>query len=173
MIFIQEYAETCVKNMLKKSLLPEKVQEIEYMDDGTPICLEMTIDKKTGKAHFDFSNTGLEVFSNTNTPYSVCISAIIYCLRSLVDEEIPLNQGCLKGISIYIPKNSILNPSEDAACVGGNVLTSQRITDLILKAFKAQAASYGCMNNFTFGNEKMSYYETIGGGAGAGNGWNG
>ena len=77
-----------------------------------------------------------------------------------------MNQGCLNPISIRIPKGSILNPSDTAAVVGGNVLTSQRVTDVILKAFKACAASQGCMNNLTFGNSEMGYYETIAGGAG-------
>lgn len=101
------------------------------------------------------------------------MSAIIYCLRCLVNSDIPLNQGCLKPIEVIIPENSLLNPSEDAPIVGGNVLTSQRITDVILKAFGACGDAQGCMNNFTFGNEHMSYYETICGGGGAGPTWNG
>jgi 5-oxoprolinase (ATP-hydrolysing) len=91
----------------------------------------------------------------------------------MIDQEIPLNQGCLNPIEVIIEEGSLLAPSENAAVVGGNVLTSQRITDVILKAFRACAASQGCMNNFTFGNENFGYYETIGGGAGAGPGWHG
>lgn len=95
-------------------------------------------------------------------------SAIIYCLRCLVRREIPLNQGCLNPISIIIPPATILSPTDTAAVVGGNVLTSQRVTDIILAAFSASANSQGCMNNFTFGDNTMGYYETIAGGAGAG-----
>ena len=91
----------------------------------------------------------------------------------MLKHDVPLNQGCLKPIDIMIPANSILNPSEDAAVVGGNVLTSQRLVDVIFKAFGACAASQGCMNNITIGNTKGGYYETVGGGAGAGPSWSG
>jgi 5-oxoprolinase (ATP-hydrolysing) len=91
----------------------------------------------------------------------------------LLKHEVPLNQGCLKPINIIIPNDSILNPSQDAAVVGGNVLTSQRIVDVIFKAFKICAASQGCMNNITIGSPKGGYYETVGGGSGAGPNWNG
>jgi 5-oxoprolinase (ATP-hydrolysing) len=123
------------------------------------------------------------LLGNTNAPEAVTYSAIIYCLRSLISEEIPLNQGCLKPIMVLIPPKSFLSPSDKAAVVGGNVLTSQRVTDVILKAFQACAASQGCCNNLTFGfggnveGEKamkgFGYYETIAGGSGAGCDWDG
>eukprot|EP00293_Proteomonas_sulcata_P004384 CAMPEP_0184323286 /NCGR_PEP_ID=MMETSP1049-20130417/129509_1 /TAXON_ID=77928 /ORGANISM="Proteomonas sulcata, Strain CCMP704" /LENGTH=252 /DNA_ID=CAMNT_0026644743 /DNA_START=61 /DNA_END=819 /DNA_ORIENTATION=+ len=91
----------------------------------------------------------------------------------MVAKDIPLNQGCLNPVSISVPEGSILSPGEDAAVVGGNVLTSQRVVDVILKAFGACAASQGCMNNVTFGDDTFGYYETIAGGAGAGKGWHG
>ncbi|CAD7703564.1 unnamed protein product [Ostreobium quekettii] len=94
-------------------------------------------------------------------------------MRCLVRQDIPLNQGCLAPITIRIPAGTILSPSSEAAVCGGNVLTSQRVTDVVLKAFRAAAASQGCMNNFTFGDDSMGYYETIAGGAGAGPGWHG
>lgn len=141
------------------------------MDDGTEINLALTIDRKDGSAKFDFEGTGTEVFGNVNAPHSVSHSAIIYCLRCLVNSEIPLNQGCLNPIEIHVPKGCLLNPSSTAAVVGGNVLTSQRVTDVVLKAFGACSASQGCMNNLTFGNENFGYYETIAGGAGAGPTW--
>merc|ERR1712130_534799 len=122
----------------------------DYMDDGTPLKLQITINKKTGNAVFDWTGTGPMVYGNCNAPKSVTYSAIIYCMRCLVDLDIPLNQGCLAPISVQIPTNSILNPSIECGVVGGNVLTSQRITDVILKAFKACSASQGCMNNLTF-----------------------
>lgn len=93
-------------------------------------------------------------------------SAVIYCLRCLVKRPIPLNQGCLNPIQIILPEGTILSPSINAAVVGGNVLTSQRVTDVILSAFRAQSCSQGCMNNLTFGNDKLGYYETICGGSG-------
>ncbi|KAL2507281.1 5-oxoprolinase [Forsythia ovata] len=93
----------------------------------------------------------------------VTSAAVIYCLRCLVDVDIPLNQGCLAPVKIFIPPGSFLSPSDRAAVVGGNVLTSQRITDVILIAFQACACSQGCMNNLTFGDNTFGYYETIGG----------
>uniref|UniRef100_A0A0K0CUT0 5-oxoprolinase n=1 Tax=Angiostrongylus cantonensis TaxID=6313 RepID=A0A0K0CUT0_ANGCA len=119
---------------------------------------------KEGEAIFDFSGTGMEVFSSCNCPRAVTMSAIIYCLRCLVAKDIPLNSGCLLPITISIPDGTLLSSSELAAVVGGNVLTSQRICDVILGAFKAAAASQ---------DESMGYYETIAGGAGAGSGFNG
>ena len=113
------------------------------MDDGTKICVTITINGKDGSAVFDWSGTGPMVYGNCNAPPAVTYSAIIYCMRSLVELDIPLNQGCLEPITVNIPENSILNPSIEAGVVGGNVLTSQRITDVILKAFKAVAASQG------------------------------
>jgi 5-oxoprolinase (ATP-hydrolysing) len=111
--------------------------------------------------------------SNLNAPKAVTSSAVLYVLRCLIDKEIPLNQGCLKPIEIILPENSLLAPSDTAAVVGGNVETSQRIVDVIFKAFKAVAASQGTMNNLSFGNDNFGYYETIGGGAGAGPHWQG
>ena len=113
------------------------------------------------------------MYGNSNAPRAITFSAIIYCLRCLVNAEIPLNQGCLNPIDVIVPENTFLNPSSKAAVVGGNVLTSQRITDVVLKAFGACAASQGCMNNLTFGDGQFGYYETIAGGAGAGPTWHG
>ena len=167
MKYIQEAASLSVKNLLNK--FPNQVLVAhDHMDDGTRISLRIIINK--GTADFDFTGTGCQVFSNLNTPKAVVKSAVLYCLRCLVDTDIPLNQGCLNPVTLKIPKNSILSPSPEAAVVGGNVLTSQRITDVIFKAFEACAASQGCMNNLTFGNSSFGFYETIGGGSGAGNG---
>lgn len=178
---IQSSAEEAVRNMLKdfsrSRNLPVvgSVSAQDFLDDGTPICLKITIDRSDGSAVFDFEGTGYEIFGNLNAPPAVTASAVIYCLRCLLtgSVDIPLNQGCLKPIQIRIPENSILNPSAEAAVVGGNVLTSQRVTDVVLRAFEACAASQGCMNNLTFGDDSMGYYETIAGGAGAGPTWHG
>ena len=177
--FIQKNAEEAVRSMLK--LFSERIglQDIDevhsedQMDDGTPIKLAVTINRKDGSAVFDFTGTGPQVFGNTNAPPAVVQSAIIYSLRSMIQKDIPLNHGCMAPVQVIIPQKSLLNPSPDAAVVGGNVLTSQRVTDVALKAFNALAPSQGCMNNLTFGDENMGYYETIAGGAGAGPGWDG
>ena len=117
---------------------------------------------------------------NLNAPLCVTSAATIYCLRSMIDSDIPLNAGCLVPIDIRVPHGSLLSPSQGAAVCGGNVLTSQRITDVVLKAFRACAASQGCTNNLSFGEPPLSdelagwgMYETIGGGSGAGKHWHG
>lgn len=180
MNYIQQNAAECVRDMLKEIAVDVKkrtgqsvLKATEFMDDGTPITLTISIDEKNGTAVFDFTGTGFEVYGNCNAPRAICMSAIIYCLRCMVGFDIPLNQGCLNPINVIIPENSILNPSEGAAVVGGNVLTSQRIVDVILKAFEVCSASSGCMNNITIGDQNWGYYETVGGGSGAGPSWNG
>eukprot|EP00271_Cylindrocystis_brebissonii_P000778 TRINITY_DN1098_c0_g3_i1.p1 TRINITY_DN1098_c0_g3~~TRINITY_DN1098_c0_g3_i1.p1 ORF type:complete len:1345 (+),score=297.98 TRINITY_DN1098_c0_g3_i1:213-4247(+) len=145
----------------------------DFMDDGSRIHLTLTIDERKGEAVFDFDGTSPEVYGNWNAPEAVTAAAVIYCLRCLVDEEIPLNQGCLAPVHIRIPHGCFLSPSDRAAVVGGNVLTSQRVTDVCLAAFQACACSQGDMNNLTFGDSTFGYYETIGGGCGAGPGWAG
>ncbi|GLD94054.1 hypothetical protein PINS_up002665 [Pythium insidiosum] len=182
MTYIQHAAELAVRGMLREFSLQQGLPEVgsvyaeDFMDDGTKIALKITIDRQTDSAVFDFNGTGPEVYGNVNTPPAVVFSAIIYCLRCfLPGEDLPLNQGCLNPIDVRLPeRGSILNPSPTAAVVGGNVLTSQRITDVVLKAFGACAASQGCMNNLTFGSAELGgYYETIAGGAGAGPSWHG
>ena len=185
---IQDNAELAVRNLLKgvaERNQGKALQAVDHMDDGSPICLKITIDSEKGEAVFDFEGTGPEVYGNTNAPEAVTYSAVIYCLRCLIEEDIPLNQGCLKPIDVRIPKNCFLSPSDAAAVVGGNVLTSQRVTDVVFKCFEACAASQGDCNNLTFGfggNQKgqeggekkgFGYYETIAGGSGAGKDWEG
>ncbi|GIY74388.1 5-oxoprolinase [Caerostris darwini] len=180
MKYIQENAELAVRDMLKeigesavKQTGTSTLEGFDYMDDGTKINLKIIIDTENGNAEFNFDGTGYEVYGNCNTPKAVSLSAIIYCLRCMVGHDVPLNQGCLAPVKIVIPTGSILNPSDTAAVVGGNVLTSQRVVDVIFKAFKTCAASQGCMNNITFGDESVGYYETVAGGAGAGPHWHG
>ncbi|XP_069588101.1 5-oxoprolinase-like [Ranitomeya imitator] len=180
MAHIQGNAEVAVRDMLREFARrweqqtgALEVESVDYMDDGSPIKLKVKINKEEGSAVFDFTDSGYEVFGNCNAPRAITLSALIYCLRCMVGQDIPLNQGCLVPIRVIIPKGSILDPSPDAAVVGGNVLTSQRIVDVIFKAFQVCAASQGCMNNITFGNQNIGYYETVAGGAGAGPHWDG
>ena len=182
MKFIQNTASEAVSTMLvqKAKKLGDCFEAVDRMDDGSKIQLKITVDQTTGTGVFDFTGTSDEVYGNTNAPKSVTYSAVIYCLRCLIDTDIPLNQGALSPIQIIIPQGCFLNPSESAAVVGGNVLTSQRLCDVILKAFQECAASQGCCNNLTFGKDPtpgledgFGYYETIAGGAGAGPSWDG
>lgn len=186
MRFIRSNAELAVRNLLRQVVKERGTAQLwarDFMDDGSPIELKVDIDTDKGSAIFDFEGTGPEVYGNHNCPKSVVYSAIIYCLRAMVDQDIPLNQGCLMPIEVRIPPGSFLDPSDEAAVVGGNVLTSQRITDVVLKAFGACAASQGDCNNLTFGlggqdehgnhTEGFGYYETIAGGSGAGPSWHG
>lgn len=177
---IQSNAEIAVRDMLKEVARDAKrrtgqsvLDAVDYMDDGSPIKLKVTLDEDKGSAYCDFSGTGYEVWGNCNAPKAITLSALIYCLRCMVGHDVPLNQGCLAPVQINIPKGSILDPSENAAVVGGNVLTSQRVVDVVLKAFRVCAASQGCMNNITFGNDSWGCYETVSGGSGAGPSWNG
>ncbi|KAF3762591.1 putative 5-oxoprolinase [Cryphonectria parasitica EP155] len=184
---IQKNAEDAVRTLLKgfsERFRGHPLKAVDYMDDGTPLALKVTIDGDSGSAKFDFTGTGPEAFNNLNTPSAVMYSGIIYCLRCMISSEIPLNQGCLTPIEVYCPPNTLLSPSLKAATVGSNVETSQRIVDLIFKAFRACAASQGTCNNLTFGyggtdpetgkiTKGFGYYETIAGGAGAGPTWDG
>ncbi|TPX14762.1 uncharacterized protein E0L32_005157 [Thyridium curvatum] len=186
MYAIQTTAELAVRDLMRATVArlgPEPLEAVDYMDDGTPIRLRVSI-AADGSAVFDFAGTGPQVLGNTNAPIAITHSAIIYCLRALVASDIPLNQGCLNPIDIRVPDASILSPAKGLAVVGGNVLTSQRITDVVLRAFRACAASQGCCNNLTFGTggkdpatgahaDGFGYYETIAGGAGAGPTWRG
>ncbi|KAG7488428.1 hypothetical protein MATL_G00033850 [Megalops atlanticus] len=178
--YIQSNAELAVRDMLKEFARRRRQQrgslEVEaedQMDDGTQIKLRIQINEEEGSAVFDFSGTGTEVWGNCNAPRAITLSALIYCLRCMVGQDIPLNQGCLTPIKVIIPPGSILQPSQSAAVVGGNVLTSQRVVDVIFRAFEVCAASQGCMNNVSFGSDRGGYYETVAGGAGAGPGWHG
>jgi 5-oxoprolinase (ATP-hydrolysing) len=175
MRFIQKNAEIAVRKMLQEFAKTHgnTAHAVDYMDDGSRIELTICINPDDGSAKFDFTGTGPQVLGNHNAPPAVTYSAVIYSLRSLVAEEIPLNQGCLAPIEFVIPLYTLLNPSDDAGVVGGNVVTSQRVVDVVLKAFKACAASQGCMNNLTFGDDEFGYYETIAGGSGAGPTWKG
>lgn len=183
---IKDNAEVAVREFLKKvgrqtNGIPLRFSD--FMDDGTEIRLEVRIDAETGSSEFDFTGTGKETFNCLNAPKAIAHSAIIYCLRALIDVDIPLNQGCLAPINVIIPPGTLLNPSGYAAVCAGNPITSQRITDVILGAFSACAASQGCCNILSFGMGGLDAQgkeipgfgvgETICGGSGAGPTWNG
>ena len=138
------------------------------MDDSSQIAVTVTIDRPTRSATIDFTGTSPQQPNNFNAPVAVCKAAVLYVFRSLVDDDIPLNAGCLKPLNIIIPDGCMLNPRYPAAVVAGNVETSQVVTDALYGALNVMAASQGTMNNFTFGNQRYQYYETICGGSGAG-----
>ncbi|MEM9090591.1 MAG: hydantoinase B/oxoprolinase family protein, partial [Cyanobacteria bacterium P01_F01_bin.53] len=138
------------------------------MDCGAQVNVCITINSAEKSAIIDFSGTSPQQPNNFNAPLAVCKAAVLYVFRTLVDTPIPLNAGCLKPLAIMVPEGSMLNPVYPAAVVAGNVETSQMVTDAIYGALGVMAASQGTMNNFTFGNERYQYYETICGGSGAG-----
>jgi len=143
--------------------------EFEYpMDEGAVIKVRITFDKENRAATVDFTGTSNQRPSNFNAPSAVARSAVLYVFRCLVDDNIPLNEGCLKPIDIIIPEGSMLAPKYPAAVVAGNVETSQAVTDTLFGALGVLAASQGTMNNLTFGNDRHQYYETVCGGSGAG-----
>jgi 5-oxoprolinase (ATP-hydrolysing) len=144
---------------------------VDALDDGARISVTLRV--RDNRMEVDFEGTSPEVEGNLNAPRAVTIAALIYVLRTLVGEPIPLNGGCLRPVTVRIPERSLLSPSRDRAVAGGNVETSQRIVDTLLGAIGRAAASQGTMNNLTFGDDRFGYYETIGGGAGAGEGFRG
>jgi 5-oxoprolinase (ATP-hydrolysing) len=138
------------------------------LDDGAVIKVRIDIDRAARSAVIDFTGTSPQQNSNFNAPAAVCKAAVLYVFRTLVDDEIPMNEGCLKPLEVVIPAGCMLNPRYPAAVVAGNVETSQVITDTLYGALGLMGAAQGTMNNFTFGNERYQYYETICGGSGAG-----
>jgi 5-oxoprolinase (ATP-hydrolysing) len=143
------------------------------MDNGAVIRVRIAIDRADRRAVIDFSGTSPQLPDNFNAPAAVCMAAVLYVFRTLVDDDIPLNAGCLKPLEVRIPEGSMLRPRYPAAVVAGNVETSQCVTDALYGALGLMAASCGTMNNFTFGNARHQYYETIAGGSGAGPGFDG
>ena len=143
--------------------------EFDYeMDNGAHVCVAIRIDKQARSATFDFTGTSAQLPDNFNAPYSIVRAASLYVLRTLIDDPIPMNDGCLRPVELIVPEGSMLSPRYPAAVVAGNVETSQVVTDALFAATGRLAPSQGTMNNFTFGNERHQYYETIAGGSGAG-----
>lgn len=143
--------------------------EFDYeMDNGAHVRVKITIDKTARSATFDFTGTTDQLPDNFNAPFSIVRAASLYVVRTLIDDAIPMNDGCLRPIELIVPDGSMLNPRYPAAVVAGNVETSQVVTDALFAATGRLAPSQGTMNNFTFGNQRYQYYETIAGGSGAG-----
>ena len=143
------------------------------MDNGATIDVKIKINRNQRVARIDFSGTSSQLPNNFNAPAAVSMAAVLYVFRTLVDADIPLNAGCLKPLEVIIPDGCMLRPRYPAAVVAGNVETSQCITDTLYGALGVLAASQGTMNNFTFGNDRYQYYETVAGGSGAGPGFDG
>ncbi|NET42405.1 hydantoinase B/oxoprolinase family protein [Okeania sp. SIO2B3] len=169
MKFVQNNAEASVRRAIKKlSSSLNKQNSTSTFDDGNKIQVSVSLNQKNLSAKIDFTGTSPQLPTNFNAPTAVCKAAVLYVFRTLVDDDIPLNAGCLKPLEIIIPKGSMLDPKYPAAIVAGNVETSQTIADTLYNALGIMASSQGTMNNFTFGNSKYQYYETICGGSGAG-----
>jgi 5-oxoprolinase (ATP-hydrolysing) len=167
---VQDNAEEAVRRVIDVL----KDGEFAYeMDNGGLIKVRISIDRAKRSATIDFTGTSDQLPNNYNAPSAVCMAAVLYVFRTLVDDDIPLNAGCLKPLRVIIPEGSMLRPRYPAAVVAGNVETSQCITDALYGALGVMGASQGTMNNFTFGNHTYQYYETICGGSGAGEGFDG
>ncbi|MGH6659874.1 MAG: hydantoinase B/oxoprolinase family protein, partial [Sphingomicrobium sp.] len=143
--------------------------EFSYaMDNGATVRVAIRIDRERRSATFDFTGTSSQLGDNFNAPFSIARAASLYVVRTLIDEAIPMNDGCLRPITLAVPDRSMLRPYFPAAVVAGNVETSQVVTDCLFAATGRLAPAQGTMNNFTFGNATHQYYETICGGSGAG-----
>ncbi len=162
---VQDNAAEQVRRLL--TVLTDGRFEYE-MDNGARVVVAIRIDRAARTAVIDFTGTSPQQASNFNAPSSVCKAAVLYVFRTLVDDDIPLNSGCLRPLTLVIPEGSMLKPRYPAAVVAGNVETSQAIVDALYGALGVQAAAQGTMNNFTWGNERYQNYETICGGSGAG-----
>lgn len=141
------------------------------LDNGAQISVTVKVDAASRSATIDFTGTSPQQTNNFNAPTAVCMAAVLYVFRTLVDDDIPLNAGCLKPLNVIIPPGSMLNPNPPASVVAGNVETSTCITNALYGALGLMAAGQCTMNNFTFGSTRYQYYETISGGSGAGGVW--
>jgi 5-oxoprolinase (ATP-hydrolysing) len=162
---VQDNAAECVRRVI--DTLSNGTFACE-MDNGAIIRVAIAVNRAARAVRVDFTGTSAQRYDNFNAPLTVCRAAVLYVFRTLVMEDIPLNEGCLEPIELMVPEGCLLNPHYPAAVVAGNVETSQAITDALYGALGIQAAAQGTMNNFTFGNGLHQYYETICGGSGAG-----
>jgi len=167
---VQDNAEESVRRVI--TALADGRYE-HRLDNGAVIKVAIRVDKAARSAEIDFTGTSPQLSGNFNAPSAICTAAVLYVFRTLVEDDIPLNAGCLKPLKLIIPEGSMLNPRYPAAVVSGNVETSSCITNALYGALGVLASSQSTMNNFTFGNDRYQYYETISGGSGAGPGFDG
>lgn len=166
---VQDNAEESVRRAI--ALIAKRQHDGQFtlpLDNGAQICVAVRVNAAERSAVIDFTGTSPQQTNNFNAPTAVCMAAVLYVFRTLVDDDIPLNAGCLKPLHVIIPPGSMLNPHPPASVVAGNVETSTCVTNALFGALGVMAASQCTMNNFTFGNAKHQYYETISGGSGAG-----
>jgi 5-oxoprolinase (ATP-hydrolysing) len=163
-----QYVQDNAEQILRRVISTLKDGSYNYpMDNGANIIVNIRVNTLEGSATVDFTGTTKQMNNNFNAPSAICRAAVLYVFRCLINDDIPLNDGCLRPLKIIIPEGSMLNPQAPAAVVAGNVETSQAITDAIFCALGVISGSQGTMNNLTFGDQKLQYYETIAGGAGA------
>jgi 5-oxoprolinase (ATP-hydrolysing) len=167
---VQDNAEESVRRVITK--LRDGAYTLP-LDNGAQIHVAIRVNAAERSAEIDFTGTSAQLANNFNAPTAVCMAAVLYVFRTLVDDDIPLNAGCLKPLEVIIPEGSMLNPRAPASVVAGNVETSTCITNALYGALGAMAAGQCTMNNFTFGNARYQYYETVSGGSGAGPDFNG
>ncbi len=167
---VQDNAEEAVRRVIDTLHSGEFALD---MDNGAHLRVAISVDHARRSARVDFSGSSPQLPDNFNAPSAVTLAAVLYVFRTLVRDEIPLNAGCLKPIEVLIPEGSMLSPRYPAAVVAGNVETSQAVTDVLYGALGTMGAAQGSMNNFSFGNERYQYYETLCGGSGAGPGFDG
>ena len=170
MSHVRNYAEECVRRVI--STLKDGEAEVLF-DQGCKIKVKLTIDRHERSATLDFTGTSEQQPDNFNAPEPVTRAVVLYTFRCMVDDDIPMNAGCMRPLNIILPENCMLTPQYPAAVVAGNVEVSQAATDCLFQALGALAGAQGTMNNFNFGNDNYQYYETICGGSGAGRGFDG
>jgi 5-oxoprolinase (ATP-hydrolysing) len=167
---VQENAAESVRRVITA------LQDGQYayeLDNGATINVAVRVDHEARTAEIDFTGTSPQLPGNFNAPSSVAMAAVLYVFRTLVDDDIPLNSGCLQPLNVIIPKGSMLAPEYPAAVAAGNVETSQAVTGALYAALGVMAEGSGTMNNVTFGNDRYQYYETVASGSGAGDGFDG
>jgi 5-oxoprolinase (ATP-hydrolysing) len=167
---VQDNAEEAVRRVI------DALDDGEYAyetDSGAVIRVRVRVDRVERRATIDFTGTSAQLTTNFNAPFAVVNAAVLYVFRTLVADDIPLNDGCLRPLDIVVPPGSMLAPEPPAAVVAGNVETSQAITGALYAALGVQAEGSGTMNNVSFGNERHQYYETVASGSGAGDGFHG
>ena len=167
---VQDNAEESVRRVIGALRDGEYAYEL---DNGSVIRVAVRVDRPARSAEIDFTGTSPQLPDNFNAPSSVAMAAVLYVLRTLVADDIPLNSGCLKPVTVIIPPGCMLAPAYPAAVAAGNVETSQAVTGALYAALGVQAEGSGTMNNVTFGNERHQYYETVSSGSGAGDGFDG